>query len=205
MPEMDGVDATAQIRALSDDASASVPIIGLTAFAFTDEWQRFYDAGMNSVISKPVQQGTLYNEVHAALLGNLEPESPTAVNLQDDVLNHSTIAALTKGFSEEQANLVFEQVASDLDTQRQRAIASAGKGDSEELGRACHAIKGLAASFGGEALADLAYEVETFVAEEDSEKAFAVSLDRLDPATDAVLVALSALANSSTMELPDRD
>lgn len=53
MPVMDGVEATQRIRAAKNN-SASVPIIGLTAEAFTERHQVFIQAGMNDVVTKPV-------------------------------------------------------------------------------------------------------------------------------------------------------
>jgi HPt (histidine-containing phosphotransfer) domain-containing protein len=115
----------------------------------------------------------------------------------DSQLNHETLGALIKGFSKEQATQVFNQVSDDLDGSRNSAITLARDGDLAGLGRSCHAIKGLAASFGGEALADLARQIEEFVFSDDGERAIATTLDQLGPATDAVLTALAAYTDFS--------
>jgi signal transduction histidine kinase/DNA-binding response OmpR family regulator len=52
MPEMDGLEAARRIRAL-DDASGTVPIIGLTALAFAENVQECRDAGMDGHLAKP--------------------------------------------------------------------------------------------------------------------------------------------------------
>jgi PAS domain S-box-containing protein len=190
MPRLDGVGATAQIRGLPDKLASSIPIIGLTAFALTDEWERFYEAGMNSVVCKPIQRKVLYDEIVSVLSsGAPTAKPPTTAEGQSNV-NERTLGALIKGFSKEQINQVFEQVSDDLDEHRRRAIASARDDDLAELGRSCHAIKGLAASFGGEGLAELARQIEVFVLSEDGERAFATTLDFLGPATDSVLAAI---------------
>lgn len=51
MPEMDGIEATKRIRL--SKKSADLPIIGLTAEAFTERHAHFMDVGMNGVITKP--------------------------------------------------------------------------------------------------------------------------------------------------------
>ncbi len=55
MPEMDGLEATAAIRALDRTDAKRIPIIALTANAFDEDVQRSLQAGMNAHLSKPVE------------------------------------------------------------------------------------------------------------------------------------------------------
>ena len=53
MPVMSGYDAAKAIRALSR-SDAGLPIIAMTADAFSDDIQRCMDCGMNAHIAKPI-------------------------------------------------------------------------------------------------------------------------------------------------------
>ncbi|MBR6223113.1 MAG: amino acid permease [Lachnospiraceae bacterium] len=54
MPVMNGYDATKGIRALKDKALSSIPIIAMTADAFTEDVKKAESVGMNGHISKPL-------------------------------------------------------------------------------------------------------------------------------------------------------
>jgi CheY-like chemotaxis protein len=60
MPEMDGLEAAAAIRALDRPDAQKIPIIALTANAFDEDVQRSMQAGMNAHLSKPVEPDHLY-------------------------------------------------------------------------------------------------------------------------------------------------
>ena len=60
MPVMDGLEATAAIRALKRPDAQKVPIIAMTANAFDEDVQRSLQAGMNAHLSKPVDTDHLY-------------------------------------------------------------------------------------------------------------------------------------------------
>ena len=54
MPVMNGYEATKKIRELKNSELAKIPIIAMTANAFTEDIQAAKDAGMNSHIAKPI-------------------------------------------------------------------------------------------------------------------------------------------------------
>jgi signal transduction histidine kinase len=63
MPVMDGCAATAAIRASSHPQAKTIPIIAVTANAYSEDIRKCLDAGMNSFISKPFDPRRLYAEI----------------------------------------------------------------------------------------------------------------------------------------------
>ena len=54
MPRMDGYTATKEIRTLSSNKKANIPIIAMTANAFEEDKKKAFEAGMNAHIAKPI-------------------------------------------------------------------------------------------------------------------------------------------------------
>ena len=61
MPIMDGYKATRAIRRFSDKKKAGIPIVAMTANAFTEDRRRVLEAGMNEHIAKPIDMKLLVN------------------------------------------------------------------------------------------------------------------------------------------------
>jgi len=61
MPEMDGLDATRQIRALPDPELSEIPIIAMTANVFKEDIDACMQAGMNDHIGKPISLDGIYH------------------------------------------------------------------------------------------------------------------------------------------------
>ncbi len=66
MPEMDGVEATKEIRKLEareGDNTARIPIIAVTADVMKGDRERFLEAGMDDYISKPIKRAVIFEMV----------------------------------------------------------------------------------------------------------------------------------------------
>lgn len=59
MPVMNGYESTKAIRALSREDARTIPIVAMTADAFTEDIQRAKDAGMNAHVAKPIDMDVL--------------------------------------------------------------------------------------------------------------------------------------------------
>jgi CheY-like chemotaxis protein/anti-sigma regulatory factor (Ser/Thr protein kinase) len=68
MPVLDGIDATRTIRRAEAVTGRRTPIIAVTAHALTSERQRCRDAGMDDVVTKPVDPAALRHAIEQVLM-----------------------------------------------------------------------------------------------------------------------------------------
>lgn len=67
MPNMNGLEAARAIRSSANPLGRTIPIIAMSANAFTEDVQRSIEAGMNAHISKPINMKLLEKEMRVAL------------------------------------------------------------------------------------------------------------------------------------------
>ena len=67
MPKMNGFMATREIRTLSDNRKANIPIIAMTANAFDEDKKDAFECGMNGFIAKPINIKELMSTLAAIL------------------------------------------------------------------------------------------------------------------------------------------
>jgi len=71
MPEMDGYEASQQIRAgNAGELSKTIPIIAMTANAMADDRQKCLDAGMDDYLTKPIEANLLAGKLLQWLITN---------------------------------------------------------------------------------------------------------------------------------------
>ena len=69
MPVMNGYEATRAIRRSSHELAKTIPIIAMTANAFTEDIQHSLAAGMNAHVSKPVEMKVLEKTIRSIKSG----------------------------------------------------------------------------------------------------------------------------------------
>jgi two-component system cell cycle response regulator DivK len=67
LPDMDGVEALGRLR--SDPVTRDIPVVAVTAFAMSNDRQRFLDAGFDLYVEKPLDIREFPRQVAAALDG----------------------------------------------------------------------------------------------------------------------------------------
>jgi two-component system sensor histidine kinase/response regulator len=170
MPELDGYQATAQLR--TDARFAALPIVAMTAHATMEERQRCLAAGMNDHVAKPIDPGVLFETLArfhqptaAARRAAQASRAPFAVetpaiagiDLADGLArvggNRKLYLRLLRQFATGQANAATE-VAGQL-----------AAGDLPTAERSAHTIKGVAGNLGAKELQAAAAELEKSVRE----------------------------------------
>ncbi len=78
MPEMDGTEATARIRAMEKQTGAHIPILAMTAYAMSGDRDRYLDTGMDEYITKPVSYKRMEEAIGRFFSFEAQPESSPA-------------------------------------------------------------------------------------------------------------------------------
>jgi two-component system sensor histidine kinase/response regulator len=208
MPEMDGHQATAKLRA--DARFGALPIIAMTAHATVEEQQRCLDEGMNDHISKPIDPAALFDTVaryyrksSLRIVETPAPAVPSPVAEAGDEVpaidgldtkdgesrvmgNRKLYVKLLRQFVEQQGP-ALEQIA----------LAMAN-GETSVAERLAHTLKGVAGSIGAKPVQAAAATLEKMIREEaaasDVETARQRALAVLDPLVGALRSALPAPA-----------
>ena len=154
MPEMDGFEATEQIRALP--AGRTLPILALTAHALSGERERCLDRGMNGYLAKPFKAHDLF----AAVEGwGARPPDTTAV--PSPAVDLATFRrTMEEAGAAEAVDGILETFVATLPQRLEALVAAAGGTETEPLHRAAHAFKSAAGTIGAGHLAALLEEME---------------------------------------------
>ena len=67
MPVMNGYEAAREIRSLQDPVRSQIPIVAMTANAFSEDIRAAEEAGMNGHISKPLDAGQIQKTLKRVL------------------------------------------------------------------------------------------------------------------------------------------
>ena len=161
MPELDGLAAARAIRAL-DGPHQKIPIIALTASAFSEDREAAFAAGMNAFATKPITARGLLSAIDDCLKRAPIPalnETSVPTSVQDvPVLDRQFLDQIAEDLGPQHFNQALQVFLKDLQ-QRAQALRQEGQ-DADRLRKAAHAIKGSAASFGFKRLAKTAEDLE---------------------------------------------
>ncbi len=145
MPGMDGCETTRQIRAAGGSGSAC-PILAVTANVSEADRQACLDAGMNDVLSKPVDMATLARKVRMWLPG-------VAAGSDDaTVLEGETLEGLREMLGEGFPDLIA-RFLDDAQARLTRMAEALAAGEAEAVGFEAHALKSSCRNVGAQAMA----------------------------------------------------
>jgi CheY-like chemotaxis protein/HPt (histidine-containing phosphotransfer) domain-containing protein len=160
MPEMDGFEATAAIRARERGTGRHQPILAMTAHALKGDRERCLAAGMDGYVTKPFRRAALF-EALAAVASAPAARSAGLQCLSEEQKGCDLEAALAivegdRGLLAEMARLFEQESPGQLAALRARIA----QGDPGGVALYAHALKGALSSLGAVAAADAAWRLE---------------------------------------------
>ncbi|MCH2037289.1 MAG: response regulator, partial [Rickettsiales bacterium] len=165
MPEMDGYEATQNIRKYEQKhALTRTPIIALTANAMSGDREKCLHAGMDDYISKPTRQDTLEKVLQKWIPEKIkydyriihhEKESNDKNETKEKIVDFTVLNRL----QEISGEIIFKLI-SEADHLIQDAQESIEKQDSIQLAEAAHALKSFSKLVGANQLEHISLEIE---------------------------------------------
>ncbi len=192
MPEMDGLEATAAIRALETGRPQRLPIIAMTAHAMKGDRARFLQAGMDGYIPKPVQILELVNVIEQTVPKSQEaaPEHPTKPAAQE-IIDWKRGLASVDGDSELFHDLL-RIFANEAPLTMEKLRAAVKLKDPAAIRLSAHTLRGSVANFGAGDAVQAASRLEA-MAEKGDMRQVAKSFRNLELEIQRVLDAIATL------------
>lgn len=194
MPEMDGMELTANIRGRELSSGRHVPIIAMTANAMRGDKERYLNAGMDGYISKPTNSSTLFSAIDKCLkeTGKGYLMAPNPQELEEQ-LDRDSLLARVEGDQEllkEMVQLFAGDAPLLLETMRDALQQS----DMALLERSAHSMKGAAGNLSANFVMAAALQLEKSAKESDLEASKAY-LTNLEQAVSRLLPALAEICH----------
>jgi len=162
MPEMDGFEATREIRKREEQTGRHTPIIAMTAHAMKGDRERCLESGMDEYVSKPISSEALFEAIQALVPAAVSEEKPPAAEPLENATQPIDKKALLSAFDndwdffKEAVDLFIDEYP-----QMMEAIHGAIKAaDAATLERTAHALKGMVSNFQAELAAKTALSLE---------------------------------------------
>jgi len=157
MPGMDGLEATRVIRQKEAGGEETrIPIIGLTAHASKEDRDQCLAAGMDAIVTKPIDAETLFGAIEGLFGG--KGQKPAL--LEEAPIDLSDSLKAVNGDRKFLADLAAQFVA-EIPTRMSEIQQALEQGDSREVERCAHQFKSVMGIFGGKKAHRMTEELES--------------------------------------------
>ena len=182
MPEMDGIEATREIRKLEDEYYKTLPIIALTANATSEAREMFVKEKMNDFVAKPIQMAEitkcikkwLPNELIEEVSDDVSLESKTTVECTKEEYPAIEGVDILEGIKNSGSEKLFYELLGDfyklIDMKSEKLEKCLEDNMIKDYTIEVHALKNTARMIGAMELSKLSYELEMLGKANDVEK-----------------------------------
>lgn len=167
MPEMDGLEATAEIRRRERGTAKHLPIIAVTAHAIPGDRQRCLKAGMDEYVAKPVRAEEFLDTIELVLRGAFRqsPDGEPGIGAEPCVegepaaIDWQETLQCVQG-DRQILDTLIEAVLEEAPAMLQAVRRAVRDLDAKSLRVAAHTLKGAVRYFGARAVFDQAFALE---------------------------------------------
>ncbi len=147
MPEMDGIQATLQIRNLEDPLISAIPIIALTANCQEEDLLKYEQAGMDDYLAKPIVEAQLIDAILSNSVSEKQEGSVNGTSDQSKLYDLNMIRSVSGGdeaFIKKMIHLFIETVPQNV----QELVDATGNKNWEQVAKMAHKLKSTIDSMG---------------------------------------------------------
>jgi CheY-like chemotaxis protein/HPt (histidine-containing phosphotransfer) domain-containing protein len=158
MPEMDGFEATREIRR-HEGSDRHTPIIAMTAGAMTGDEEKCLAAGMDAYLSKPVSAETLAAMVSHWIEASAASTVARGRHAPEDLLDKAAVSGL-RDLGADDFDSVIRLFLSDGAARVDGLRSALADVDGQAMVRLAHSLQGSSSTFGATALAQYCGELQ---------------------------------------------